>query len=362
MTTHPNPAPKLNLTGHFMAGGWPHDWLALGPRVMKFHASLPPRPMPREFEGLILIGRPAVYRGFSPEVWLRPDIAARDYFHSSISPMLEEAPWLTHVETPNEPEWDYAWSAMDKRTAMEWYAAYFFEFAKIAKDHGRKAVLGNWSVGNPDLPSWQWYGRALEAVQKFGAVLGRHSYGWLNDDLAYRHRLDEREFGKLGFTHTPLVITECGAENDKGMKSWRGQYGNDMRAYYEQWLRPFEFTLRQDAYVLGATIYTVGTGGSNAWLGHDVSNTPIVQYLGELAREPWPTTPPPPLPPGEKKLTNQDVINIVSAVAKRPVGMTIPYDVLAAMLSQRPAPYTGPDPMTWGLTGSERVEILRRMK
>lgn len=357
--------PKSNLTGHFMAGGWPSDWLAIGPRVMKFHAALPPNPMPREFAGLMLVGRPAIYQGFSPTLEIAPEIAARQYMQRAIDPMLAEAPYLTHVETPNEPAWDYDWSTSAKRLAMQWYASYFYEFARLAQARGRRAVIGNWSVGNPDFQSWQWYGKALEATRNYGAVLGRHSYGWLNTDLAYRHQPDEVEFNRLGFRKTPLIITECGAENDKGMKSWRSQYGNDMRAYFEQWLVPFERTTRHDEYVLGATVYTVGTGGSDAWLGHDVSNTPIVSYLAELAREPWPEspTPPPPRPP----LTNQQVLNMIGQIGKE-TGQNLigrmPHDLLKAMTASpeaRKAEYTGGSPLNWGLTSAEKIELARRL-
>lgn len=350
----------MKLGPHLMSGGWPHDWLSIGVRVVKWHAQIPERAeaLPT---GTLTIGRPAHYMGFSPVEGLAPQIAARQYFQAVILPAMTAAPWMQAWESPNEPEWNYDWTANTKRSAMLWYAAYFAEFARLVNLHGRRAVIGNWSVGNPDFPSWQWYGAALEAVGRYDAILGRHSYGWLTDELAFRHRLDEQEFIKLGFHKTPVAITECGAEEDHGMMPWRVQYGGDFGAYFDQWIAPFVRGLDADPYVLGATLFTAGTGGEDHWFPYDVSGTPIVQRLATLKAAPPPAPPPPPQPP---TLTNQRVFNVVAAYGKelnKNLIGRMSKDLVDSMAANRPAAYTGGSPLGWGLTEAEKIELARRL-
>lgn len=61
-------------------------------------------------------------------------------------------------------------------------------------------------------------------------------------------------------------------------------------------------------------------------------------------------------------LTNQDVFRLVRAVNPQAVGLSIPYDLMTAMLADRQAPYTGPDPRTWGLSDEQKIELARRME
>ncbi len=60
-------------------------------------------------------------------------------------------------------------------------------------------------------------------------------------------------------------------------------------------------------------------------------------------------------------MTNQQLINAVAAVGKANgknlVGQ-IPFDVLTSMLANRSAEYTGPSPLTWGLTDAEKAAIV----
>lgn len=350
----------MKLGPHLMNGGWPHDWLAIGVKIVKWHAQIPSTAdgIPAD---VLTIGRPAHYQGFSPSDQIAPTLAARQYFNGVILPALSAAPWMQAWESPNEPGWNYEWSTSTKRTAMLWYADFMLEFARLLNIHGRRAVLGNWSVGNPDFPSWQWYGKALEAVGRYNAILGRHSYGWLVDELAFRHRLDEKEFNKLGFRNTPLAITECGAERDHGMMPWRIQYRGDFNAYFDQWIAPFVRGLLPDSYVLGATLFTAGTGGSTTWDAYDVSGTDIIKRLAELPTAPPP--PPPPIPP-IPALTNQRVFNVVAAygkeINKNLIGL-MPYDLVDGMAANRQAAYTGGSPLGWGLTSAEKIELARRL-
>lgn len=353
----------LKLGPHVMSGGVPNDWLALGVTVVKWHAAIP-ADGPRA--GVLTIGRPAHYEGFSPN-GTDATIAAGWYVNNVLDKAMFESPWIQFWESPNEPGWNDEWDALTKRGIMQWYAEYLSEFARLLQARGKRAVLGNWSVGQPSFDGWQYYGPVLEATRKYNAVLGRHSYAWLNESLGLRHRADQAEFSKLGYRNVPLVITECGAENTHGMKKWREEYANDFPRYFREWIAPFEREIRKDPYVLGATLYTVGTGGSNDWVKDDVSGTPIVEMLTELSREPWPPTSEPPRPPPTPQpvLTNQIVLNAVADVGrvtgKNLIGQ-MPHDLLQSMIRNRAARYAGPHPKDWGLTEQERSDVAKVLK
>jgi hypothetical protein len=168
---------------------------------------------------------------------------------------------------------------------------------------GKRAALGAWSVGTPEFSLWEHYTPVLQACRDYNAVLSRHSYWPLNQWYALRHRLDELEFQKLGYINTPVVLSECGADGIGGMGGqWRALWGDDVGEYYSDYLKPFESELQKDCYVLGATLFTVGTGFSPAWQPFDVSGTNLPQIIAA-------DNPPPPQG-GYTHIVNASALNV----------------------------------------------------
>ena len=190
-------------------------------------------------------------------------------------------------EGPNE-------IAISDPVTMQKYAEFCNEFAYLIKTvTNRRAGIGGWAVGGPDLALWSSWLMALEATKAYDAVLTRHSYGPVLGDegtwFALRHRRDQAAFSVLGYPNVPLLITECGTDtlNNASVfnKPWRLIWGwddNAIEGYYTEWMKPFIEEISKDHYVLGAHLFTVGNGGG-PWNNHDVAHTDIA---GAMLRNP----------------------------------------------------------------------------
>lgn len=305
----------LLLSPHFMTGGTGYaDWLKAKPRVVKLCGAFPRDPIAPE---TFVIGRATVANdGVSPDMGA-PEKVAQDYFFGKLLPVARMNAWIKNWEAQNEPSWDTGKTAEQYRADMRWYARYHAEFAKLCWEHGLLGVIGSWSVGTPYLPPaansttftpddaariWDDYVPALHAIRNYGAVFSRHSYGAFNEWLALRHRADYRAFKRLGFGGINHVITECGEEFVDGSSAWKvnPKYGGSLRSYFDSYLVPLEFELRRDAhYLIGATVFTLGTGGG-AWEYFDVASNEIGGWMQQLANTGIIT--PPPTIPDEKPL------------------------------------------------------------
>jgi len=111
---------------------------------------------------------------------------------------------------------------------------------RLCERHGKKAVIGSFSVGMPDLTHWPLYRPALEHAARHGHYLGLHEYGggspgmrlMVTGDgpaargwafLRYRRVLDWAR--AAGCPMPKLLITECGIDQlgqaDLPTRGWR---------------------------------------------------------------------------------------------------------------------------------------------
>lgn len=135
-----------------------------------------------------------------------------------------------------------------------------WELARMRLMHtaGLRSVVGNWSVGTPDLPMWKWYRPLLNEMRGGDTpdLVGLHEYWADYADISNRWHCGR-------WTMVPelagkqLVITECGRDQVEGhgQAGWKLtctalEYKADLRAY----------SRLLDAYpqVMGATVYQVG--------------------------------------------------------------------------------------------------------
>lgn len=252
--------------------------------------------------------------GFSND----PVEAAGQYVTRFLDRAIRAEPLIQCWELNNEP-------VITDPTRMAWFARFLARGAQILREtYNKTAVLGCWSVGNPDFPLWAQYGPALEAARTYGALLGRHAYAGPDQStwsfLLLRHREDNARFAALGFPNMPLVITECGADavpfgTPQG-KPWRELYGDDARRYANEILIPFEAELLRDSYVLGATVFTYGFNWERHTLNGADAGRQIATQVGGRApftvnlptpggTPPPPDEPPPtPAPTGDMKILN----------------------------------------------------------
>lgn len=301
----------------------------------------------------VVVARPQDVHG-SVEVGVGdPAQAARWYYDTNIRRFVEENPKFVYWSSPNEPVFDW-------EKHMLWYAQFLYEYAKILHSVGRRAVIGEWSVGCPTLKAWRYYGKALSAVHEFGAIHSRHCYGPLTTDYSFRHELDELEFRKLGFYNTSTLLTEIAAEwlPEVGWNPWKIQYGSDIQVYFDGYIKPVELRIRQTPYVIGAHLFTSGTSNNPRWSDYDVAGYGLPQMMVNLSRELGPV-PPMAAPTRRTMATNQDVINAFDAMfGKELYWLVIVVCGLAGLILKRKASYTGPD---FGLKMVKAATLLKQV-
>jgi len=172
-----------------------------------------------------------------------------------------------------------------------------FEVTRLQEMHaeGLRAIIGNFSVGTPDLPVWAVYKPMLDAMQP-GDYVGLHSY-WINhDDLSNpwhvgRWRLVPELAG------VQLVITECGRDvvEGSGHGGWKGQCSAE--AYLDE-LRAYGRLLDEFDNVLGATVFTGGRIYPQ-WTDFNVNEIwgqVVKEYQISPKPQPAPEQPTPPRP------------------------------------------------------------------
>jgi hypothetical protein len=244
-------------------------------------------------------------------------------------------PQVTWWEGPNEDfqEGDdlarYAQAEIGRMRALE--------------DVGRKAIIGNFSTGRPELADWPLFRPALEYAHAHGHALGLHEYSgpymqWLAgenqwdwqtgqprriDDpctdptvegwLTLRYRKAYRMFAEWGIGDLPLFITEGGIDDvqprpgpqGKGYKDfkhtvWAEVPGIENYAHQRHW---YMWQASHDRYVQGVVDFGWDTADP-AWQSFDLSTDPAmlneilfleadlpVGHIGEV------TPPEPPQPP-----------------------------------------------------------------
>ena len=281
---------KLKLAPHCLPGGEEDSraWLPLKPSVAKFvYTYEPANSAPPE---VLCVGKPdEAFLEHHPVLSDDPVALAQQYAAIVFAPLVKQWPRIDAWEGPNE-----VGIAPNEIDRMKWYVAFLAEFARQMQALGKRAVIGAWAVGTPEFSLWQYYGPVLQACRDYNAILSRHSYGPLNQWYSFRHRLDEVEFQKLGFSNTPLIISECGADGlgQPGWNKWRRMFGGDIAGYWNGYLQPFIKEIEKDPYVLGAALFTVGTGFASAWQDFDVAGVGLIPYLANYAQTLPPDAPP----------------------------------------------------------------------
>jgi hypothetical protein len=186
-----------------------------------------------------------------------------------------------------------------------WLAQFFMAAMDIAEANGYKLALFSYSVGVPQWHEWEAivetgiFARAKEG----GHALALHEYGWPTMDVRWgeptedlppyedrgvltgRYRYLYRDFLIPRDEVIPLVITESGFDPslvDYEWGDWKPRYVENMIWY--------DTKLREDDYVTGAAMFTIGPIGmwrdwdyeELLWPGHPYGGQNFLDYIVSL--------------------------------------------------------------------------------
>lgn len=178
---------------------------------------------------------------------------------------------------------------------------------------GRKAAVGSFSVGQPELAYWPRYLPALRHAAATGSYVALHEYGGSDirqgvtpDGLGWwmlRYRRAVAEWRRLGLTTIPQIIfSESGKDNINpdglgGFRNRPGDYAADMAWYCSE--------LSKDPYIAGVVDFGWATGDPQ-WNSFDLSQDPatlarMIPAMQSLPRGQTPAPVPvisPTVPPG----------------------------------------------------------------
>ncbi len=220
------------------------------------------------------------------------------------------------------------WNEFVPQTAerMRWYAAFEARRVCAMQGLGLRAAVGGFSVGTPEWDQMAMFLPALQAAYRCGGIFTLHEYNSptldcgiatsyagaipgapdLGDMLVGAYSLRYRFWydGYLkprGMGNLPLVISELGVESrpaaqracgDAGGHAWKSysdEWGGAQDAFnagqaYVQTLAWYDAQIRQDEYVLGATVFTAGAlGPGDGWYPYDIHEAiiPLAYYAVE---------------------------------------------------------------------------------
>lgn len=223
-----------------------------------------------------------------------PVQAAEYYYRSYLREHVIENPRIKYWETSNEPGMG-TWNGDGIRVLdyMRTLAAFNRRMVELLAADNRRAVIGNFSVGVPDLPEhdrlhvWREFYPALKAAHEAGGYLGLHEYsnGLTEWDtwLQYRYRWALKYLDEAGLSGLRILITEFGADNLPGDgKPWRQMFDGDPTRYAD-FLSAYIARVQNDyPRVEAAFLFTFGA--KDLWHEHNVDDVGFTDAW--LARRP----------------------------------------------------------------------------
>ncbi|MBI4424486.1 MAG: hypothetical protein HY554_12195 [Elusimicrobia bacterium] len=261
-------------------------------------------------------GGTAVLRVYVPQsvkyrVSASPGAAAEDFWGRLSSHLGGFPPdlidWLEGVnELDNVDDWYH------NGAASAWFGAFWDRLADLMHDAGYHPLVGSIAVGNPALGGELLFGPE-GAMGPLARVMKSKPYriGWSyhaysnapydGEDLRYwalRYRSIRDQNGLHGY---PIVLTEGGVDGPNGGWRNRGISGE----FYFQWLKELDARLKEDADVIGVTLFQVGQNADWAAFGLEPIAADLAAYIqgepetGAIPRTP-PRLPPPPAVSGAK--------------------------------------------------------------
>jgi hypothetical protein len=221
----------------------------------------------------------------------------------------------------------------DNPAEAQWYSEYCIEMMRLYESIGKRRANFSFAVGTPHIQPgdaadvWPHLLPAVRYARDHGHYLALHEYmgyeadygvGWRQIDkdripltvwhgrvipgdgadesypfgwtvLRYRYIWDTY-LRPIGLGDTKLLITEVGCDSVESVtplgasvgtwkehrEEWIAQ-GKDPAGTYAEMLKWYDARIREDGFVAGATIFTVGSVGN--WVNWDISETAVESNL-----------------------------------------------------------------------------------
>jgi hypothetical protein len=233
--------------------------------------------------GVLVIGR--IYQASQPTSG--DPTAAAEAWWTAVSSTVLSSPDVDAWEGYNEP-------SVGSTAEMSWYTKFEVARVHLLASHGLRAVIGCFSTGSPDVTNptlMNLFAPAIDAAIAHRGILAVHEYAspymWgcfsnVTQDGWYtgRYRKWYNQFLIPQNRSLPLVISEagidavggCGGPSFGGYVTacswWQSQgWGGSCHQNYVHQLAWYDSILRQDAYVIGATVFQIDCPG---WGDYDV--------------------------------------------------------------------------------------------
>lgn len=215
-------------------------------------------------------------------------------------------------DNPAIPYWQIGnEQTVNEPFVMRWWGEFSAECARLIRTQFNKgAALLNVSDANPNDPTMLQHAPMLfQAVRDYGGVVGLHRYMNLHrlangEPDINRTVLDPFHFGRIpldyeiikgmGYGDLNLIINETGLERLKPSSVPFLESGLS-DAQYAAILNRAAAYLETLPYVIGAAVFTVGSGGG--FWPHDIANTRVLDLHAEWAKQNKPAPPPPAVGP-----------------------------------------------------------------
>ena len=187
-----------------------------------------------------------------------------------------------------------------------WLAEMYIAAMQIAEENGHKLAIFSYSTGVPQWHEWEAIVETgvFARAKAGGHILALHEYGWPTTDyrwgeatedlppyedrgvLTGRYRYLYRDFLIPRDEVIPLAITESGLDPLIGGPSGEGS----RKERFVDEMMWYDTKLREDDYVIGATMFTLGGYGSWAsydyeellWPGHPYGGQNFLDYIVSL--------------------------------------------------------------------------------
>lgn len=225
-----------------------------------------------------------------------PVDAAENIFNVYIKPQInklgDSLRYVDYIETPNESDQTQTW---DTITKTQWNAQFWMRLADLYHQAGTKICAGSIAVANIGNNSYDGVGQyiaelvpMLREIKHLGGAWCYHGYSLnfttdLNEEiwtsLRYRVFYDYLQKNAIDVADIPMIISETGIDQTGDPKT-SGWQARGSQQQFENWLTWYDGQIKQDSYIIGATIFQSGDGH---WSSFNLD--PIAGWLSNYLKQ-----------------------------------------------------------------------------